>query len=81
MLHQNGRLETDIFYQENNTHDYLNYFSHHPEHAKQNITNNLAKRIIVFVSDKEKMNESVSELKTWLLSCSYPLTIIENAFF
>ena len=52
MLHQNGRLETDIFYQENNTHDYRNYFSHHPEHAKQNIPYNLAKRIIVFVSDK-----------------------------
>ena len=27
------------------------------------------------------MNERLSELKTWLLSCSYPLTIIEKAFF
>ena len=27
------------------------------------------------------MNESLSELKMWLLSCSYPLTIIEKAFF
>ena len=37
ILHQNGRLETDIFYKETNSHDYLNYFSHHPEHTKQNI--------------------------------------------
>ena len=27
------------------------------------------------------MNERLSELKTWLLSCSYPLAIIDNAFF
>ena len=26
ILHQNGRLETDIFYKETNSHDYLNPF-------------------------------------------------------
>ena len=76
ILHQNGRLGTDIFYKETNSYDYLNYFSHHPE----NIPHNLAKQIIVFVSDEEKINERLSELKTWLLLCSYPLTIIEKAF-
>ena len=81
ILHQNGRLETDIFYKEANSHDYLNCFSHHPEHTKQNIPYNLAKRIIVFVSDEKKMSEILSELKMWLLSCSYPLAIIEKAFF
>ena len=30
----NGRLETDILYQETNSHDFLNYFSHHQEHTK-----------------------------------------------
>ena len=78
ILHQNGWLETD--YKETNSHDYLNYFSHHPEHTKQNIPCNLAKRLIVFVSDEEKMNERLSELRTWLLSCSYPLAIIDKAF-
>ena len=33
------------------------------------------------MSDEEKINERLSELKTWLLSYSYPLTIIEKAFF
>ena len=27
------------------------------------------------------MNKRLSELKTWLLSCSYPLAIIDKAFF
>ena len=80
ILNQNGRLETDIFYKETNSHDYFNYFSHHPEHKKQNIPYNLTKLIIVFVSDEEKMNERLSELKAWLLSCNYRLTIIEKAF-
>ena len=33
------------------------------EDTKQNIPYNLAKGIIVFVSDEEKMNERLSELK------------------
>ena len=32
------------------------------------------------VSEEEKVNERLSDLKTWLLSCSYPLTIIEKVF-
>ena len=81
ILHQNCPLATDIFYQETNSHDNLNYFSHHPEHKMQNISYNLTKRIIVFISDEQKMNEILSELKTWSLSYSYPLTIKEKAFF
>ena len=41
ILHQNGRLETNIFYKGTNSDDNLNYFSHHPEHTKQNIPYNL----------------------------------------
>ena len=81
ILYQNGPLETDIFYKETNSQDYLNYFSQHPEHTKQNILYNLAKKIIVFVSDEKKVNERLSELKTCVLSCSYPLAITEKAFF
>ena len=66
ILHHNGWLETDIFHTDTNSHDHLNHFSHHPKHAKQNISYNLAKRIITFVSYKSKikMNDRLSELKT-----------------
>ena len=70
-----------MFYKETNSHDYLNYFGHHPEHTKQNIPYNLAKTIMAFTSEEEKTNKRLSEPKTWLLSCSYPLAIIEKAFF
>ena len=41
----------------------------------------MPKLIIVLISDEEKKNETLSEIKTWLLSCSCPLTITEKAFF
>ena len=46
LLHENGYVETDVFCKETNTHDYLNYNSHHPNHIKYNIPFNLAKRIL-----------------------------------
>ena len=55
LLHENGYVETDIFYKETNTHDYLNYHSHHPNHIKYNIPFNLGKHILVFVSDEQKV--------------------------
>ena len=42
----------------------------------QNKTYNLA----IFVSGKEKINERLSELKTWLLSCKHPLAFIGKIF-
>ena len=80
ILHQNGRIKTGIFYKETNSHEYLNYFSYHLEHTKQNIPHNLAKRTILFISDKAKMNERLWDLKTWLFSCSYSLAITDKAF-
>ena len=55
LLHENGHVETDVFCKETNTHDYLNYNSHHPNHIKYNILFNLAKLILIFVSDEQKV--------------------------
>ena len=40
----------------------------------------MVKRIIVFVFHEEENNKGLSEQKTWLLSCSYPLAVIEKGF-
>ena len=63
LLHKNGYVETDIFYKETNTHDYLNYNSHHADHIKCNIPFNLEKRILVFVSDEQKVAIRLKELR------------------
>ena len=63
LLHENGYVETDIIYKETNTHEYLNYNSHHPSDIKHNIPFNLAKHILVFVSYKQKVAFRSKELR------------------
>ena len=62
MLFENGKLETDINYKPTNSHKYLNYESFHPKHIKDNIPYNLAKRIIVFVTNINRMEFRLNEL-------------------
>ena len=80
ILHSSGLIETDIYYKPTNHHDYLDYKSHHPDHIKKNIPFNLAKRIIVFVSNEEREKIRLNELQTWLRHCNYPSKVISRAF-
>ena len=80
ILYDSGILETDIYYKDTNTHDYLSYHSHHPDHIKNNIPFNLAKRIIVFCSDATVEKRRLKELKEWLQKCDYPEHIISKCF-
>ena len=61
ILHADNTVETDIFYKDKNTHDYLPYNSAHPKHCKDNLPYNLAKRIIVFISNEEKVEMRLKE--------------------
>ena len=80
ILNEDNTIETDIYYKETNAHDYLNFNSEHPHHTKVNVPYNLAKRIIVFVSNPQKMNERLEELKQFLLKCDYPESVINKSF-
>ena len=69
ILHSDRTIETDIYYEDINAHDYLPYDSAHPDHSKDNVPYNLAKRIVVFVSNEKKIEYRLNELKNWLKSC------------
>ena len=71
MLDTEGKITTDVYYKETNSHDYLNFTSHHPFHIKKNIPYNLAKRINVFCTNTEIVEYRLEELKSWLLNCGY----------
>ena len=73
-------ISTDIYYKATNPHKYLNFYSAHPSHIKDSIPYNLAKRIIVFVSDASHVESRLAELEQWLLECSYPKNLIKQAF-
>ena len=78
ILHESGRIETDIFYKDTNSHDYLNYLSHHPTHTKDNIVFGLAKKIVEFVSDYNKEEQRLAELHDYLIACEYPSTVVRK---
>ena len=80
ILHENKYITTDIYYKENNPHRYLDYHSAHPSQIKQPIPFNLAKRIIVFVSDPDLIEMRLKELEKWLIDCNYPKSVIKQAF-
>ena len=72
IVHSKNSIETDIFYKETNSHDYLLYYSAHPEYCKNNVPFNLAKLIIVFVFNEGKVSNRLKELRNWLRNCKYP---------
>ena len=53
-----GKIVTDVYYKETNTHEYLHFDSHHPSHIKNNIPYCLAKTIIVSTSDEKMMEKT-----------------------
>lgn len=78
LLHEDGKIDRDIFYKITNTHDYVHYNSFHATHVLNNVPFNLAKRIIVFVSKSEVMEARLQQLKEYLLKCEYPPHIIDK---
>ena len=81
IMHGSGNIETDIFYKPTNNHQYLDFNSHHPYHTKANIPYNLAKRIIVFVTNPVTLEKRLEDLKYWLIQCNYPMKLIKSSFF
>ena len=69
-----------IYYKDTSANDYLPYNSAHPDHSKDNISYNLAKCIILFVSNEESIECRLNEFKNWLKSCKYSENVINTAF-
>ena len=56
ILHCDNIVETDIYCKDLNAHEYLSYDSAYPKYLKDHLLpNNLAKLIVVFVSNDEKV--------------------------
>ena len=54
IVNRKNKISADVYYKVTNTYYYLPYDSAHPESCKKKVHYNLAKRIIVFVTDPEK---------------------------
>ena len=67
LLHETGYIETDIFYRETNTLNYIPF--------------SLAKHILVLESDEQKVALRLKELRKCFLNCSYPESCVDKSFF
>ena len=64
---QCGKIETDIFYKETDSKQYLLFSSCHPRHSKINIPYNLARRLRTIVSEERVIQTRMKELKSSLI--------------
>ena len=71
-----GHIETDIFYKDTDSRQYLLFYSCHPRHTKFNIPYNLARRLRTIVSEEQVLKYRMQELKSFLLKQKYPHQII-----
>ena len=67
--------------QTNEYSDYLPYNNVHPDHTKNNISYKIAKRIIAFLSNPEKVIIRLAELRQFLKECKYPVYVISEIIF
>ena len=81
VLHSDNTFETDIYYKDTNAHDYLPYNSAHLKYCKDNLPYYLAKRIIVFVFNDEKVEMRLRELKSCLKDFNYPDSVINQSLY
>ena len=75
---ENTEIHTDIYYKGTDSHQYLDFFSCHPRHVKQNIPYALARRICTIVTKDDIRNIRLGELKTFLTNQNYPKKLINN---
>ena len=73
-----GKIETDIFYKETDSKQYLLFSSCHPRHTKINIPYNLARRLKTIISEQNVLINRMKELKMFLLKQNYPESLIDG---
>ena len=72
-----GKMMTDIYYKETDTHNYVPFCSFHPKQTLTNIPYSLARRICIIVSDTNVRESRFQELKQFLTRKKYPSDVIE----
>ena len=75
---KDGRLETDIYYKETDSKQYLLFHSCHPRHTKLNIPYNLACRLRTIISEQHILEIRMNVLRPFLLNQKYPEELIQS---
>ena len=63
ILHSDNTIETEIYYKDTSAHDYRPYNSAQPKHCKDYLPYNLVIRIFAFISNDEKVEMRLKDLR------------------
>ena len=78
VINNNCKIETDIYFKKTDSKQYLLYTSCHPRHIKNNIPYCLARRIKTIVSENNKLEKRMEELKQDLIKRKFPILLIQD---
>ena len=70
---------TEVYVKPTNIHQYVEYSSCHPKSCKNGIPFSQCKRYRRIISDDDKFNESVSQLRDFFLEHNYPANVVDHA--
>ena len=70
---------TEVYVKSTNIHQYVEYSSCHPKSCKNGIPFSQCKRYRRIISDDDKFDESVSQLRDFFLERNYPVNVVDHA--
>lgn len=78
VINKSGKIETDVYYKDTDSKQYLSFNSCHPRHTKTSIPFSLARRLKTIISDDLILQKRTQELKAALEKQGYPANIIRT---
>jgi len=78
LIKQNGKITTNIFHKETDTHQYLNFNFCHPP-LKEIFRTAWHSKFVTLIKDAELRNRCLEELEINLLKQKYPKSLVRNA--
>ena len=75
---RDGEIDTDIYYKDTDSKQYLLFYSCYPRHIKINISFNLARRLRTIVPEEQVLQRRMQGLKSFLIKQHYPKQIIAH---
>ena len=67
-----GKIDTDLYIKNTDTHQYLHYTSFHPNHTKRSVVYSQALRIKKICSEEKDFEQHIHEMRSWFQKRANP---------
>ena len=74
----NGKLQTSLYVNHTDRHQYLHFQSSHPKHTKRSVVYSKTPRVSKVCSQEEDYKNCCNQMKSWFLKRSYSEHVIDT---